>query len=660
MSYNLHVDAIGDPQAIIARAERYLAHQFDILGSGWCELRHGMQAKGFEGHDYSDTTVKYELAISTLNDEHRAHCADLLEHAKQLRKDYVPIDWHIDFKSGYRSQLVHHASLTYGNVPGVDMKTTADLNRLYHLPVLALAWRATGEAKYLDEAYAQLLDWLGQNPFELGPAWRANMNVAIRAANLCVFEDLARESLARQPYLQAGLAKLIEASLKQHRLYISRYLEFPEGHYHPNHYIANLAGLLLVCVRLYDSDPDAPAWKALALREIRKELKHQVLPDGFDFESATSYHALVLEMLTYSLALVAGADGATGPREVRDWIASNVSSEALATLESMFMALRDILNPDGLMPQIGDSDSGRFLLLETPGDGRDWRFLACLGAAMFENPSLAQGCSKQHASAGGLVFGQQVPQIIPRDDSRRSVAFKEVGLYVMRLKDAHCLISAGPIGTDGSGGHSHCDKLAFTLWAAGREFLVDPGVYVYTASREMRDLFRSTAMHNTLRLGNEEQNRPNPKSPWWGCLEDTRCHCARWETTDGTTIFEGVHHGYERLDTPVTHRRTIILNALDRMMRVTDTLVAAEHASLPPARWTFVLHPSCVARVEPKRATITHASSVMTVEASHDGLALSEAWFAPHYGRRERTSALTLETNNPSRETTFIFRWANQ
>ena len=62
----------------------------------------------------------------------------------------------------------------------------------------------------------------------------------------------------------------------------------------------------------------------------------------------------------------------------------------------------------------------------------------------------------------------------------------------MRNNDLHTIIKCGDIGLKGKGAHGHCDCLSFELFAGDKEFIVDPGSYVYSASPKWRNLFRST------------------------------------------------------------------------------------------------------------------------------------------------------------------------
>jgi hypothetical protein len=63
-------------------------------------------------------------------------------------------------------------------------------------------------------------------------------------------------------------------------------------------------------------------------------------------------------------------------------------------------------------------------------------------------------------------------------------------------------------------GHAHADALSFELAAKGRTVLVDPGTYTYTASKVLRDSFRSSAAHNTLVVDDESWSTPAGPFSW--------------------------------------------------------------------------------------------------------------------------------------------------
>ena len=131
----------------------------------------------------------------------------------------------------------------------------------------------------------------------------------------------------------------------------------------------------------------------------------------------------------------------------------------------------------------------------------------------------------------------------------------------------HC----GPNSLRGMGSHGHCDQLSFELFARGESLIVDPGSYVYTADPEARNLFRSTAYHNTVRVDGQDQNRLLPDD-LFRMADDTRAECLFWETGVDRDTFVGAHHGYERLASPVRHVRRIDLLKREGAVTILDAL----------------------------------------------------------------------------------------
>ncbi len=111
-----------------------------------------------------------------------------------------------------------------------------------------------------------------------------------------------------------------------------------------------------------------------------------------------------------------------------------------------------------------------------------------------------------------------------------SRAFPNIGWYILRKDKNYMLVSCGPNGQNGNGGHSHNDKLSFELCVNGEDIIIDPGTYVYTPFPEWRNKFRSTSFHNTIVVDNKEQNRFNDKSIF--CLgEDASVKVNNWKAT---------------------------------------------------------------------------------------------------------------------------------
>jgi hypothetical protein len=99
-----------------------LAHRFDLLGSGWVEVKRA----GFKEQGLSNVVPQAALSES----ERIWKCIDA---------SYSPIDWQLDFKSGHRwSEQEWYQAVRVAPVAGADIKVPWELARCQHLPQMAL------------------------------------------------------------------------------------------------------------------------------------------------------------------------------------------------------------------------------------------------------------------------------------------------------------------------------------------------------------------------------------------------------------------------------------------------------------------------------------------------------------------------------------------
>jgi hypothetical protein len=375
----------------------YRAHRFDLLGSGWVKVEYGMSCRGFAGHVFAphppvSADPDGAWLGGQINASNRA-AARALWHQVADRA-YQPIDWQIDFRSGYRWRADAHCStLPIPVDTGADVKVPWELGRLQHLPQLALCaiLAQAGTAGfapaqvYVRELSCQLLDFLALNPPRFGVNWMCPMDVGIRIANILLALDLlmAADLCPEREVTQAALA-----GAREHADHIAAHLEWTDGA-RGNHYLANLVGLLWAASHL-PADSRSEALFAFAASELLREGERQFGPDGGNHEGSTNYHCLSSELLAFGVALLAGlADHdlrridnarADAVRLLPPWRAGPLPRHPLpdgsvtvvppAVRERLFRAAEMIgaaTRPDGQVIQIGDTDSGRLFRLTPVG-----------------------------------------------------------------------------------------------------------------------------------------------------------------------------------------------------------------------------------------------------------------------------------------------------
>ena len=253
------------------------------------------------------------------------------------------IDWERDFKNGRSWPLDHISRLPIVYPDGSDIKVPWELSRFQHLPVLAAAWRLTRDARYIEEIGAQLHSWIDSNPVEFGPNWACTMDVAIRAANWVAALALMGDAAARAPW-----AERVLESLLLHGRFIRSHPEWAD--IRGNHYLSDVVGLLPVAA-LFGAGREGQTWLEWAAAELEREIEHQVRADGCDHEASIPYHRLVTELFV------------CGTQAVEALVPDRLPASHRERLRAMLAFTRDYTRPDGLAPQIGDADDGRFLPL---------------------------------------------------------------------------------------------------------------------------------------------------------------------------------------------------------------------------------------------------------------------------------------------------------
>jgi hypothetical protein len=640
---NLDISQI-DPSVASYLSQMYRDHRFDLLGSGWVKNSYGSDSMGLEGHRYEMNLVidiLDETALWLKNVVRKSHLQKTREIWKLVDKEYIPIDWQKDYKSGYRwSAQKWHKHQRYGANPGADIKVPWELARMQHLPQMAMfAMVMTNENSNLTKEFKnQVLDFIATNPPRMGVNWTCTMDVAIRASNLLVAFDLFR-SLDRQRILSQEFERIFATSIYLHGCHIIHNLEFSKT-MTSNHYLSNICGLAFIASYL-ECTPEIDCWLAFSVQELLAEMNKQFYKDGGNFESSTSYHRLSGEMMAYATAIILGLSESKR-KALRDYdhelwrikepVLRPIAEQTYNTdsvntfpewyFERLYKAgelTYHLTKPSGEIPQIGDNDSGRFFRLSpnggflTNGEAearyrnlRDYSdhletFESSLQASrsfwdeniinhstfisaisgIFDSKlylksknvfplehtvarSLAKGnfqkepkprtcgaITKSESDFNKYPFkNQEVVKPIKNDKTslKRNLSliqYPDSGIYIYKSDRIHLTVFAGPNGQNGNGGHAHNDKLSFELNIDGEDLTRDPGSYVYTPIMEMRNLFRSAAVHNGPHAIGIEPNGWQPGITGLFSLADTvTCKVLEFDAGvfAGEMNYSGIRH----------------------------------------------------------------------------------------------------------------------
>lgn len=455
------------PQLVLMQTDSVLQHCFDLLGSGPVVVKRGMQCAGVNHIRYpKDTTTIpdplgdwLDLIINRMNRSESRRIWRLVDEG------YCPIDWQLDFKSGYRwRESTWHGDIRFGYLKGVDIKVPWELARMQHLPTLAMAahFSNLGLANFKDsQIYAaefrnQILDFNATNPPGFGVNWVCSMDVAIRVTNWLVARDIF---VAANVNFGEDFESIFTSSVKAHARHIMANLEWAPK-VRGNHYLANIVGLLFVAVYL-SSSKEVNAWLKFSVQELITETQYQFHEDGSNFEGSVCYHRLSSEMVLWGAAFLSNLESdqmkVLKYGKHQKWktnIPFCYKSIAFYTLPSgygesplpsyfwerlrrMAKFSEAMTRPDGAVVQFGDNDSGRFITL---GSGEQIRAKndpelpqwSLDHGSLIEGIHAVTGFNEEAKTANTDVAAKILGKLVGRSVDEEPAHFSKVTSYIVQ------------------------------------------------------------------------------------------------------------------------------------------------------------------------------------------------------------------------------------
>lgn len=435
--------------------------------------------------------------------------------------------WHAAFQSegDWPVRFAHDYSFGAEGAPG-DIRTNWELNRHHQFTILAKSYFATGDSRYLEELSELFGDWNDKNPFLWGPEWSSPMEESVRLVNWLVAAaflnayEVADEATCELRSRLADGAWVMAAHVRHH---YSRYSSAN------NHTIVEAAGVGIAAVVFGEE-----TWLSEAVSLLEAEVVRQTWPDGVNKEQALHYQLFVME----ALCLLSHSLHASG-REL--------SSALVSQIIAMAGYVRACCVGGGRYIEFGDDDEGRILNLSPSKDGYQGFVLSLAslecGEGVLWTRDLAADETVRWLYPDSELESVGAMSLKPLADVK---TFPDGGVTVLRADGGSTVLAFdhGPLGFGSLAAHGHADALSLQLYVNGTPVLVDPGTYIYNGDPEMRDLFRSTAMHNTVCVGGEDQSEI--LGPFlWGKRPECEMECtftggltARCTWPDGAIVHE--------------------------------------------------------------------------------------------------------------------------
>lgn len=463
---------------------------------------------------------------------------------------------------------------------------------------LACAFVATRDRAYIDRLEALALDWVATTGDRRGDGWDA-YPTAVRVQSL-----IRALGIAGVESLSGGGRDVILRSLARQVRHLERNLEH---HLLGNHLQKDWAALALAALAMPGAGR-APA--AQALDRLWSQCDEQVLGDGCHAERSPMYHIIALTDFL-EVAAFARRAGVDVPARVKD------------RLGRMIAALALLSRPDGTLHLVNDCANGESASVDA--------VLALATEALGERARPDFG--GPHALVSGGYYGF--------DDGIDRVLF-----------------DCGALGPAHQPGHGHCDLLSFEWDVHGKPVIADSGCSGYD-DLARRSYERSTAAHNTIRIGSREQ------AEVWGSFRVARRPVVHAVVFDrNAQSIRGSYSPY--YSSRVTHQRAIerlgagALRVRDEVRspgaeRVTAFLHFHPRWRLRSDGATCVAESSSGGRREIVTARLEGAERVAIAVGRTDNL---DAWYSPRFGVTEPAPVLVYDLPTADvRTATCELRW---
>ncbi len=454
-------------------SEKYINHQFNLLGSGWVKISLDSTYLDYRGVHFDNIMQKDKFIhiANKINNPNKKYSQKIIE---LLPIDYELIDWQRDFRTGYRwdenkLSLDNH----FGNIIGVDVKHPWELGRMQHLVNFYYMWKYTDNDKYANEYRNQILDFIACNPPQYGIQWKIAMDPGIRAINWIITYSLFKSENYNFDF---EFDRAFIESIYNHYHFVKNNLEWGSG-IRGNHYFANITSLLIILLFLNDDSLSSDFDNYL--NQFKNEIEYQFLNDGGNFEGSLPYHYFTLEMLNTTLYFLINSQWQTKKiTEFLDKIYNNIFRIFIFSINN--------INSDRIQ-NFGDNDSGYFFRFHLP--------------FTISKYSLDTDINNytEHNELINIIAKYFEFQLIQLD------SFPFFGIYNI-IKDKYNFhYYSSQFSKKNRGAHQHNDITSYTLQILDNDFIIDSGTFNYTAFPDLRNQFRSIVYHNTLQLDNLEQ-----------------------------------------------------------------------------------------------------------------------------------------------------------
>lgn len=521
---------------------------------------------------------------------------------KALGEDY---DWVTNPASGYHyNPRQHWTKVNDFSQEAGDIKFVWEKSRFSWL-LTVCRYDYHYEEDHAVFVISQILDWIEKNPLNCGPNYKCSQETSLRVLNWLFALNFYKKS----PALTVECWQRIMTSIYWQIDHVYKNINFSRIAVRNNHAITETLTLYLMGM-MFPQMPNASKWKKDGKKWFEQEIAYQVEDDGTFIQDSMNYHRVVIQLLTYAIAL-SDKHGET--------FSDFVYEKAYKSVNFLFQCQEP---SNGWLPNYGANDGALFFPL-SDADYRDYRPQLDALHSLLTGQSLYDGCLED-----AQWIGINVPATIKRFNKIEKqfglVRFEKSGYYLIREDDTLSFIRCGLFKTNGS-----TDQLHLDVWHKGKDVLLDGGSYMYNTDENTVRYFAGTESHNTIMLGDYDQMQKGMRFIWF--YPPTLLNASVREESDAY-IFAGKINAFKQIGEGITIRRVVKKKKDCAEWTITDTITGAPADIFKRQLWHTDSDVSFTSNVERKDC---------------------EGWTSDYYGVKRPVSQVEFQTKQNRIETTI-------
>ena len=494
-------------------------------------------------------------------------------------------------------------------IPNGDEEWCYMLNRHRFWIDLGKAYLLTGNEKYARGFVQQVSHWIDNNPLEnrlKKLSWR-RIEAGIRCENWIKAFEYVKNSKHVTPEF---LAKFLN-SLYQHGEYLnSSFSNFSKT---SNWGVLEFQGLYNLAQFLTEFKI-APQWQKDALDKLSTCIALQVQEDGTQWEQSPMYHNEVFHCFM-NVNLIAQQN----KFELPDLLVEKTKAMAYANVQWQ--------KPNYHQPLLGDSDD------------TDTRGLLTLASYLFTDPVLKSRAFNDFDYETLFLLGREEAGNYKKMNAVSpeflSTYQKSSGDFYMRTswnKDAtYTSLHLKKLGC----GHGHDNLLHLTLFANGRDYLVDGGRYSYV-DNYWRETFKSSKSHNTLGVDNLSNSI---YSDSWTNKYEARSQGVYVSSEASFDYGEAENTAYKRLADPVSMKRRVLFLKESNVWLIFDSFSGKQSHTYSQ----YFNFPNKDVVIEDGGLITTYKEGNLKIQPIKElEIKLTDEWWSPEYNLKQENKRAEL------------------